>query len=89
MPANALAVMPGGARALRVMARKKFQKLLRLMRYGREAHLMVRFFCPRCKEPVALKRGEGLIEVVGNPGVNEKTDDFVLLCSCTRWTVNK
>lgn len=74
----------------RVMARKKFLKLLRLMRYAREASLKAVFACPECRQVVKLKRGEGVIELAGPAsGVNEKRDTFSLSCDCTVWTVNQ
>jgi hypothetical protein len=79
-----------GPRAPRVMARKKFLRLLRLMRYVREAQMVARFFCPRCQGPVALHRGSGLIDTAGVGGaVNPKKDTFSLKCACTSWTVGK
>jgi hypothetical protein len=72
----------------RIIARKKFSRLLRLMKYAREANMTAIFMCKRCKEPVKLQRGSGIIDLIAHhDGVNEKTDAFSLSCSCTRWTV--
>lgn len=85
---SALAIPMPGLKTSRIMARKKFSKLLRLMKYAREANLKVVYVCPACKAPVQLKRGAGDVELVGAlGGINEKTDAFSLSCACTRWTV--
>lgn len=82
-----LTTMPG-LRTQRRLAREKFRKLLRLMRYSREIDLRVVYLCRHCGAPVALKRGEGLIETdASQGGINEKTDTFSLACRCTVWTV--
>lgn len=74
----------------RRLAREKFRKLLRLMRYSREIDLRVVYVCRHCGAPVALKLGEGLIEVdASKTPINEKTDAFSLACRCTVWTVGK
>jgi hypothetical protein len=86
---NALAIAMPGVKLPRVMARKKFQKLLRLMKYAREANLRAVYECPSCRERVKLKRGEtGLIETVGVASpVDERKDAFTLSCTCTIWMV--
>lgn len=78
-----------GPKLPRVMARKKFQKLLRLMRYAREANLRAIFTCPRCEQPAVLKRGEtGLIVTVGvQAAIDERKDAFTIVCGCTIWAV--
>lgn len=88
---NRLAVPMPGVKLPRVMARQKFLKLLRLMRYAKEANLRAVFQCPRCEQVVQLKRGEtGLIETVGVHGpIDERKDAFTLVCACTTWTVNR
>lgn len=76
-------------KAQRVMARKRFLKMLRLMRYATEAHLRAVFCCRRCGEPTKVVRGEGLVETAGVGGaVNPNSDPFSLVCACTVWRIN-
>lgn len=83
-----LSTMPVN-RKWRRLAREKFRKILRLMRYSHEIDIRVIYQCRHCGAPVALKRGAGLIETTGAEGVNEKTDAFSLSCRCTVWAVGK
>jgi hypothetical protein len=81
----------GAPKLPRTMARKKFLKILRLMRYVREANLRAVFHCPRCEQPAVLKRGEtGLIDTVGvQAPIDERIDAFSIVCGCTIWAVRQ
>lgn len=73
----------------RRMAREKFLKLLRLMKYAKEAGLRAVYQCETCGDFVQLKRGTlGLIET-SKAAINEKTDQFSVVCKCTVRTVGR
>lgn len=76
-------------RTVRRMARNKFLKLLRLMRYAREAHLQAVFVCPACHQPAKLSRGDGIIVLAGPSAINEKADRFSISCACTTWGIGQ
>lgn len=71
----------------RVMARKKFLRLIAHMEFSRAAGLVTRFMCDHCYEPVKIQRGAtGLLETDAK-AIDVKRDPFSLTCSCTIWTI--
>jgi hypothetical protein len=77
------------AKRERPMARKKFLRLLRDMKFSRQAGLITRFLCDSCKEPVKLHHGEQrLLQTAHRENtINPAKDVFSLECSCSVWTV--
>jgi hypothetical protein len=80
---------PAWDRTHRKMARSKFLRLLRAMSFTRDTfNMAARFECTRCKAPVRLQHGSGIVQpAASSVKVNVKTDTFSLACQCTTWSV--
>lgn len=84
------ATMTDLSKRSRTMARQKFLKILRHMKFAREYGLATHFVCTTCKTPVKLTRGEAatLIQTDGADNtIDPRTDKFSMACSCSVWTV--
>lgn len=87
-----LVIPTDAVKRTRVMARSKFLKLLRHMKFARTYGLTTHFGCTACKQPVKLTRGEAgaLIQSDRDENtVDPRKDKFSMSCSCTTWTVNQ
>lgn len=89
---SGLVIPKDAVKRTRVMARSKFLKLLRHMKFARAYGLTTHFGCTACKQPVKLTRGEAgaLIQTdLAHNTVDPRVDKFTMACSCTTWTVNQ